>query len=125
MHDWAQKAAQYADCVGEKDNHAFWTFVAAVFDAQDGITAATADAKLTELAGAAGVEGQATAACAAAPATAERVKRSFALGRELNVSSTPTVFINGRRVSSINALPYEELKVMVGFEIKMANEGAK
>ena len=125
MHDWAQKAAQYGVCVAQKNNDAFWSFAEGVFNAQETITAATADAKLAELATASGVDGAATAACAALPATAEAAKRSFDLGRELKVDATPTVFINGRRVSSINSLPYEELKAMVEFEIKMAHEGGK
>jgi protein-disulfide isomerase len=125
MHDWAQKAAQYGVCVEQKSNDAFWSFAEAVFNAQDTITAPAADAKLTELATAAGVDGSAIAACAGLPATAATVKRSFELGRELKVDATPTVFINGRRVSSINALPYEELKAIVEFEIKMAHETGK
>jgi len=48
-----------------------------------------------------------------------------AVGGRLGIGSTPTVFVNGRRISSINALPYEELKAMVEFEIKMAREGGK
>ncbi|MDP9269271.1 MAG: thioredoxin domain-containing protein [Acidobacteriota bacterium] len=125
MHDWAQKAAQYAVCVGQKSDDAFWRFAEAVFDAQSTITGSTADTKLTELATTAGADGKATAACAALPATAQAVKRSFDLGRELKVDATPTVFINGRRISSISALPYEELKAMVEFEIKMAHESGK
>jgi len=125
MHDWAQKAAQYGVCVQQKSDATFWTFAESIFAAQESITAANADAKLTELASAAGSDGEAVAACAAVPATAEAVKRSFELGRELKVDATPTVFINGRRISSINAITYEELKAMVEFEIKMARETAK
>ena len=125
MHDWAQKAAQYADCVGQKNTAAFWRFVSGVFDAQESITSSTADARLVDLANTAGVDGRTAAACAALPATAERVKRSFDLGRELNVSGTPTVFINGRRISSVNALPYEELKAIVDFEVQLAKTPTK
>jgi protein-disulfide isomerase len=125
MHDWAQKGAQYADCVGQKSNDGFWKFAGGVFEAQDSITAATADAKFAEIAGSSGVDGKAVAACAVLPATAERVKRSFELGRELNVSGTPTVFVNGRRISSVNALSYEELKAIVDFEVQMAQAPAK
>jgi protein-disulfide isomerase len=123
-HDWAQKAAQYADCIAQKNEPAFWKFVDGVFAAQEMITAAEADAKLTELAVAAGVDGRATAACAALPATAARVKQSFDLGREVDVSGTPTVFINGRRISAINSLPYEELKAIVDYEVQLAAQPA-
>jgi protein-disulfide isomerase len=122
MHPWAQKAAQYADCVAQKNNDAFWKFAGSVFEQQDAITPETADAKFAELATAAGVDGKAVAACAAEPATVARVKQSFDLGRALDVSATPTVFVNGRRISSINALPYDELKAIVEYEIKMPVE---
>jgi len=125
LHDWAQKAAQYGDCVAQKDNAAFWKFVDGVFAAQESISAANADEKLTAIATGAGVDGPATAACAKTPASAEHVKQSFELGRQLDVSGTPTVFVNGRRISSINNLPYDELKAIVEYEFKMANEPAK
>jgi len=49
-HNWAQKAAAYADCVGRASNDAFWKFIDGVYAAQDDITADNADQKLTELA---------------------------------------------------------------------------
>ncbi len=122
MHPWAQKAAQYADCVAQKNNDAFWKFAAAVFEQQDTIKPEEADAKFTDMATAAGVDGKAVAACAAEPSTVARVKQQFDLGRELDVSATPTVFVNGRKISSINALPYEELKAIVEYEINNAGK---
>jgi protein-disulfide isomerase len=124
-HDWAQKAAQYAECVGQKGDEPFWKFVGSVFGEQENITATNADEKLAALVTAAGVDGTATRACSALPATAARVRQSFELGRRLNVNSTPTVFINGRRISSLGSLPYEELKAIVDFEIQMASQPAR
>jgi protein-disulfide isomerase len=121
-HDWAQKAAQYADCVGQKSSEQFWKFAGSIFEAQESINAANADEKLMQLATAAGADGAAMKACSALPATAQRVKQSFDLGRQLDVSGTPTVFVNGRRISSIGSLPYEELKAMVDFEAELAGK---
>ena len=64
MHDWAAKAAAYADCVGQSSNDAFWKFIASVYLAQTEITAANADQKLTGFADGAGVKGAEIAACA-------------------------------------------------------------
>lgn len=122
MHPWAQKAAQYADCVAQKSNGAFWKFAGSVFEQQETIKPEDADAKFTELATAAGVDGKAVAACAAEPGTVARVKQSFDLGREVDVTGTPAVFVNGRKISSVNALPYEELKAIVEYEIKTAGK---
>jgi protein-disulfide isomerase len=121
MHDWAAKAADYADCVSRSSNDAFWKFIASVYAAQSDITAANADEKLTALADAAGVKGADIAACAAKPETASRVEKSLALGKVLDVNSTPTLFINGRRVPAVS---YEVLEKLVDFAAK-ENTAAK
>jgi protein-disulfide isomerase len=115
MHDWAAKAAAYADCVSRNSNDAFWKFIQGVYAAQSDITAANADEKLTALADAAGVKGADIAVCAAKPETATRVEKSEALGKALEVNSTPTLFINGRRVP---AVPFETLQKLVDFAAK-------
>jgi len=115
MHDWAAKAAAYADCVSRSSNDAFWKFISSVYGAQTDITAANADEKLTALADAAGVKGADIAACAAKPETTSRVEKSMALGKDLDVNSTPTLFINGRRVP---AVPYETLQKLITFAAK-------
>ena len=115
-HDWAQKAASYADCVGRSNNDAFWKFIGSVFESQSDINAANADEKLKALADAAGVKGADIAACAAKPETTSRVEHSVALGKAVDVNSTPTVFVNGRKIGSVAGLPYDILKKIVEFE---------
>ena len=122
MHDWAAKAAAYADCVSRSSNDAFWKFISSVYSAQTDITAANADEKLTALADAAGVKGADIAACAAKPETTSRVEKSMALGKDLDVNSTPTLFINGRRVP---AVPYEMLQKLVDFAAKENTQAKK
>jgi len=122
MHDWAAEAAAYADCVSHSSNEAFWKFIASVFSAQTDITAANADEKLAGFADSAGVKGADIAACAAKPETASRVEKSVALAKELNVDSTPTLFINGRKVP---AVPYEVLQKLVDFAAKEATPAGK
>jgi protein-disulfide isomerase len=113
MHPWAFKAATYVDCVGRNNNPAIWKFIHQVFDNQQEITPENADAKLKTIAGEAGVNADQIAACAAQPATEERVRLSQALGVSVNVESTPTLFINGRKVSNVLSIPYETLKALV------------
>ncbi len=122
MHDWAAKAAAYADCVSRNSNDAFWKFISSVFAAQSDITAANADEKLTALADSAGVKGSDIAACAAKPETTSRVEKSVALGKALNVNSTPTIFINGR---NLPAVPYEVLQKLVDFAAKENTQAKK
>jgi len=120
LHPWAFKAALYADCVGRESSPAFWKFVQSVYDDQLMIDGTTADAKLREKAVAAGVSGDRTAACVANPETEQRVRESIALGKEVEVHGTPTVFINGRRVNSVMGMPYELLKSVVDWAEKDA-----
>jgi len=112
-HDWAAKAAAYGDCVGKTSPDAFWKFLQGTYETQSDITAPTADEKLTAIADKAGVKGSDIAACAAKPETTARVEQSVALGRAVDVNSTPSIFVNGRKIGSIEQMPYEVLKKLV------------
>ncbi len=117
-HNWAQKGAYYADCVGRKSNDAFWKFMHSAFDSQADITPENADEKLTALADQAGVKGKEIAECAATADTAGRVQHSMVLGSSVDVSGTPTLFINGRKIGNVTNLPYDVLKGLVEFAAK-------
>jgi protein-disulfide isomerase len=117
MHNWAMKAAEYSDCVARASNEAFWKFISSVYDAQSDITADNADQKLTELAEKSGVNGQDVAACAAKPEAQAHIEASIALGKSLEVNSTPTLFINGRPVG-VSGNNYDVLKQIVEFATK-------
>ncbi len=117
-HNWAAKAAAYADCVGRASNDAFWTFVQLTYGAQAEITEANADEKLTGIADKARVKGADIAACAAKPETAARVQHSLALGKSVDVTGTPALFINGRKLATIAGVPVELLKKLVEFQAK-------
>jgi protein-disulfide isomerase len=118
MHNWAAKGAAYADCVGQASNEAFWKFIAKTYETQADITAENADQKLTALADGAGVKGADIAACANTPVTQARVDASLALGKSVNVSGTPTLFVNGRTIGNISQVPAETLKGLVDFAAK-------
>lgn len=121
MHDWAMKAAEYADCVGRSSTDAFWKFVESVYNAQSDITSANADEKLTALADQSGVKGSEIAECAAKPETTTRVQHSIDLGKALNVTGTPTAFINGRQMN-IGGMPEQVLKQFVDFYASQAGQ---
>jgi len=120
MHNWAAKGAAYADCVAQASNDAFWKFIAKTYDTQADITAENADEKLTALANDAGVKGADIAACAATPVARAHVEASLALGREVNVTGTPTLFINGRTIGNVSQIPLDTLKGLVEFAGKQA-----
>ena len=115
MHNWAAKGAAYADCVGRVSNDSFWQFIAKTYEQQADITAENADQKLAAIAEAAGAKGADIAACAAMPATKARVDASMALGKSVDVTGTPTLFINGRKIGEVGQIPAEMLKQLVEF----------
>lgn len=122
MHKWALKAASFGECVARQKPAAFWDFVTAVYDDQANISEQNVDDKLRGVAAAAGVDSAKAAACAEAPDVYLRIQDSIALGKEVGVNATPTIFIQGRRVQSIADLPYEQLKAMVEFEVAEARK---
>jgi protein-disulfide isomerase len=118
MHNWAAKGADYADCVGRASNDAFWKFIAKTYEQQSNITAENADEKLTAIANDSGLKGDESAACAAKPETKAHVDASIALGKQVDVTGTPTLFINGRRVGNFDHQLLEVYKKLVDFAAK-------
>jgi protein-disulfide isomerase len=122
LHPWALKGAEYAHCVGRLNPDLFWKYIAAVFENQISIAAPTADDKLKELATSVGLDAQKISTCAGLPQTEAAVKKSVDLGQSLDVTQTPTLFVNGRRVLGIADIPYDQLKNLVQFEIDHAGK---
>ena len=118
MHNWAAKGAAYSDCVGRASNDAFWKFISKTYETQADITAENADEKLTALADGAGVKGSEIAACAQKPETKAHVEASIALGKLVDVNSTPSLFINGRKVGNFDAHMLDVYKGLVAFAAK-------
>ena len=120
MHNWAAKGAYYADCVGHASNFSFWKFIATTYEKQAEITAENVDEKLTAIADDVGLKGADIAACAAKPETKARVDASIELGKAVDVNSTPSLFINGRKIGNFDAQLAEVYKSLVEFAAKDA-----
>jgi len=118
MHNWAAKGAAYADCVGRASNDAFWKFIAKTYETQADITAENADEKLPAIADGVGLKGSEIAACAAKPETKAHVDASIALGKAVDVTGTPTLYINGRKIGSFDPKASEVYKSLVEFAAK-------
>lgn len=108
LHPWARTAALAGHCAHEQDPSAFWKLYDAIYDHQDIISASNAWMKMTEYAGQAGLNPDAFRSCLASPEAAAAVDASRANGQQLDVNSTPTVFINGRRMVGADARTLEQ-----------------
>jgi protein-disulfide isomerase len=118
IHKWAFLGAKYVDCIGREKNDAVWKFISTVYEHQGEITPETAETVLKVYVKDSGADPSSVSACVAKPETEKRVRESMALGTKLGVSSTPTFFINGRKVVGFgNNTPYEVVKAMVDFDL--------
>lgn len=122
QHKWAMIAAKYLDCLGRQNSDAAFKFIATTYDHQSDITEQNVEQMLKGYVKDSGGDPDAVAACAAKPDTEKRVHDSMALGEKLDVSSTPTFFINGRKLVGFanNSTPYDAVKAMVDFEVANA-----
>jgi protein-disulfide isomerase len=114
MHNWAEKAAGYVDCLGRASNDAVWKFIQKTFEAQATITEANVDEKLKAIVTESGGNADEIAACAVKPETKARIEASIALGKSVAVNGTPALFINGRNVPG--GEPLEVLKKLTDFQ---------
>ncbi|HTS05537.1 MAG TPA: thioredoxin domain-containing protein [Candidatus Eisenbacteria bacterium] len=122
MHNWAMRGAEYADCVGRASNEAFWKFVSKTYEHQSDITKENVDEKLKGIAEESGVKGTDIAACADKPETKAHVDASIKLGKEkdIDVTGTPTVFINGRKIGNFDQRLSDVYKSLADFAAKDA-----
>jgi protein-disulfide isomerase len=98
LHPWARTAALAGRCAYQQNPQAFWKMYDFIYDNQEIISAANAWTKMLEYAGRSGLDSDAFKGCMASPEAGEAVNASRANGQQLEVNSTPTVFVNGRRL---------------------------
>jgi protein-disulfide isomerase len=98
LHPWARTAALAGRCAYQQDPKVFWKVYDAIYDQQELISASNAWSKMADFAGESGLNPDAFKACMASPEAAAAVDASRANGQQLEVNSTPTVFVNGRRL---------------------------
>ncbi len=119
LHPWALRAALYVDCLKSNADVA-WKFIDGVYSHQEEITPDNADAQLKQYATEAGADSK-IAACIADPKTLADVKASEKLGDSVSVNSTPTLFVNGRKIESFNSLPFDTFKQLVDYAAMSTN----
>lgn len=119
IHPLAEQAAEYSVCVAKSNNDAFFKFANAVFDTQAGLTPEGATKTLNDAVTKAGLSPDQIAACVAQPQTKAAVDESVKLAQDLNVNSTPTLFVNGRPVPVSSAVPYETTKSIVSYQLQL------
>ncbi len=112
MFSNGELAARAAECAGEQGRAAFGRLHDRLYQRRDAWMNVGDPAVLFgSLAGEARLDAARFASCYRSEAAGQRVRASNALAERLGVFSTPTFFINGRRVEG--ALPAEEFRTLL------------
>jgi protein-disulfide isomerase len=126
IHPWAQRAATDANCLAAQNGAAYWQFADYLHANQRSISGSQQnpeesfsklDALTLDIGKKNGVDATKLQACLKEQSDAG-VKASIAEGDKLNVSATPTVFINGERVEG--ALGADELRAALNRQLLAA-----
>jgi protein-disulfide isomerase len=98
IHPWAMTASIAGRCAIQQNPASFWKIHDIIFDAQDLITPSNVWDKMSDFANQIGLNAEIFRACMANPDTAQEVEKTTTEGRDLNITGTPTIFVNGRRI---------------------------
>ena len=120
IHPWARTAAIAGRCAYQQDPKAFWKMYDLIYDNQELISAANAWTKMTDYASQSGLNADTFKSCMASPAAGEAVNASRTNGQLLEVGSTPTIFVNGRRI--VGADPHL-LEQYINYELAQLKSG--
>jgi len=118
LHPWARTAAIAGRCAYQQKPEAFWKMYDLIYDNQEIISAENAWAKMADYAVQAGLDAASFKSCLASPDAAAAVNASHANGQKLEINSTPTVFVNGRRM--VGADPHL-LEQYINYELAKLN----
>jgi len=120
LHPWARTAAIAGRCAYQQDPKAFWKMYDLLYYNQEIISASNAWTKIMDYAGQSGLEADTFKSCMASPEAGAAVNASRANGQQLDVNSTPTVFVNGRRIVGADAHLIEQY---INYELARQNQG--
>lgn len=115
-HNWAKPAAAAGRCIFEQEPLAFWDFHDWIFENQNSITPANLNDKVMEFAAGKGVDALKLTGCIERGETTATIDQSIQQGQSAGVSSTPTIFINGRKLGGSHK--WEQLKQIIDYEIE-------
>jgi protein-disulfide isomerase len=98
IHPWARTAALAGRCAYEQSPKAFWKMYDLIYDNQEIISPENAWNKMVDFAGQAGLNQDGFKGCMSSPQAGAAIDASRQNGILLEVGSTPTIFVNGRRM---------------------------
>ena len=98
IHPWARTASLAGRCAYQQDPKAFWKLYDLIYDNQEIISASDVFDKMMDYAARASLNTDTFKSCLSGPQATAEVDASLANGKVMDVRSTPTLFVNGRRL---------------------------
>ena len=117
LHPWAKDAAIAGRCVYQQNADAFWEYHDFIFGHQETLTPENLKDQILGWAkDQKNIDSIKLGTCIASKATAAEVEKEQEEGRALDISGTPTLFINGRRIGQ--NIDWPNLKAIIDSEIE-------
>jgi protein-disulfide isomerase len=115
IHPWAKLAAIAGRCIYQQNPAAFWQYHDWMYEHQSEITVANLKDKVLEFARTKDIDVMQLSRGLATRSTEAEVDESIAEARALQLNSTPTLFVNGRRITT--QLSWQQLQQIIDYEI--------
>lgn len=116
IHPWARTAAIAGRCVFKSNPAAFWDYHDWIFAHQAEITPENIKQKIGDFANEKKLDALQLGRCVDTKATEGDINQSVAQGKSLQVDATPTIFLNGRRLTG--NLPWPNMKQLIDIELE-------
>ena len=116
IHNWARTAAIAGRCVYRQNPAKFWDYFDWVYDSQQDIGMDNFSSKFQSFASEKGLDGMQLGRCVDNKTTEAEVNKSVDEGYALQVSATPTMFLNGRKIEG--GVPWQTLEQLINIELE-------
>ncbi len=116
IHPWARPAAIAGRCVLLQGEENYWKYHDWVFDQQKALGAETFRGMLMSWAPTNGIDSLQLTRCFDNKETDGEVTQDLAGAKKLGINSTPTLYVNGRKLAG--SVSWEQLKSIIEVEVK-------
>lgn len=123
IHNWARTAAIAGRCVYRQDQAKFWDYFDWAYENQQNIGLDNFNSKVQSFATEKGLDGIQLGRCIETKATEAEVNREVTEGHALQVSATPTAFLNGRKLEG--GLAWQTMEQLIKMEIDHQAQAGK
>ncbi|HML16858.1 MAG TPA: thioredoxin domain-containing protein [Bryobacteraceae bacterium] len=123
IHTWAHTAAIAGRCVFRQNPTKFWNYFDWIYQNQQSIGLDNFSSRFQSFASENGLDGMQLGRCVDNKMTDAEVTKSIEEGYALQVSATPTIFLNGRKLEG--GVPWQTLEQLINIELEHQAKSAE